>query len=409
MKGPSVGSSSHSSSSFAAIRTILPLAFVTGVSMAAMDLYLPAVPALQVGLGISVPLAQATIAVYLVGLAGAQLLWGALLNRLGPRRCIEVSLVLLALASLGCALAPGIEVLLVLRFLQGVAAAAATVVAPTVVRATLGDGDVVRGIAAISMVEAIVPAAGPVLGALMLHVVDWRGTFWVLAALALLVLPWVVKIVPHRLPGLNMAHDAGFVAILRNRTFLRLATSHALCIGALLTFLASAPQLLHNTLGLGSAAFAMLQVIGVSCFMLGASQSGRLAKRLGHARVVQLGSALHIGACALALVVALAWQQLPYAAIAAYWACFCGALAIRGPAGFGDALALPTAQMGRAAAMLVLALLAAGAMGTQLVAPFMGEADSAAPLFGSVLVMLLASAALVWPYPVVQKAGASPA
>jgi len=57
------------------IRTVLPLAFVTGVSMAAMDLYLPAVPALQTGLGISVPLAQATIAVYLAGLAGAALVW----------------------------------------------------------------------------------------------------------------------------------------------------------------------------------------------------------------------------------------------------------------------------------------------------------------------------------------------
>src|SRR6185436_5259869 len=119
-----------------------------------------------------------TVAVYLAGLAGAQLLWGELLNRLGPRRCIQVGLLLLVLTSLGCALAANIETLLVLRLLQGVSAAAATVVAPTVVRATLADADVVRGIAAISMVEAIVPAAGPVLGALLLRLTDWRGTFW---------------------------------------------------------------------------------------------------------------------------------------------------------------------------------------------------------------------------------------
>lgn len=390
----------------ASIRTILPLAFVTGVSMAAMDLYLPAVPALQAGMGISVPLAQATIAVYLAGLAGAQLLWGELLNRLGPRRCMEVGLALLALTSLGCALAPGIEMLLALRLLQGVAAAAATVVAPTVVRATLGDADVVRGIAAISMVEAIVPAAGPVLGALLLPFIGWRGTFWLLAALALLVLPWVVRIAPRRLPGLDLAHDAGYLGIVRNRRFLRLATSHALCIGALLTFLASAPQLLQHALGLGTAAFAGLQVLGVGSFMLGATQSGRLAARLGHARVVRWGSVAQLVGCALALAVALLWRAPPYAVVAAYWACFCGALAIRGPATFGDALALPPAQMGRATALLVLALLAAGALGTQLVAPFMGRADSAAPLFGAVLAMLAASAALVWRYPAVPPAAA---
>lgn len=392
-----------SSSSSASIRTILPLAFVTGVSMAAMDLYLPAVPALQTGLGVSVPLAQATVAVYLAGLAGAQLLWGELLNRLGPRRCMEIGLALLAITSLGCALAPGIEMLLVLRLLQGVAAAAATVVAPTVVRATLGDADVVRGIAAISMVEAIVPAAGPVLGVLLLQVTDWRGTFWVLAALSLLVLPWVVKIAPRQLPGLNLAHDAGYAGILRNRGYLRLALSHALCIGALLTFLASAPQLLQHTLGLGSNAFALLQVLGVGSFMLGASQSGRLAKRLGHARVVGLGSTVQVVACTLALLTAWAWGAPPYAVVAAYWMCFCGALAIRGPATFVDALTLPPAQMGRATALLVLALLAAGALGTQLVAPFLGHVDSAVPVFSGVLVLLLASAALVWRYPAVDK------
>ncbi|MEO6277064.1 MFS transporter [Roseateles sp.] len=391
---------SASVSASASIRTILPLAFVTGVSMAAMDLYLPAVPALQTGMGISVPLAQATVAVYLAGLAAAQLLWGELLNRLGPRRCMEIGLALLALTSLGCALAPNIAVLLLMRLLQGVAAAAATVVAPTVVRATLADGDVVRGIAAISMVEAIVPAAGPVLGALMLTFTDWRGTFWVLAALSLLVLPWVVKIAPRQLPGLNLAHDASYAGILRNRSYLRLALSHALCIGALLTFLASAPQLLQHTLGLGTDAFALMQVLGVSAFMLGASQSGRLAKRLGHARVVKVGCTVQIVACVLALAVVWLWQQPPYAVVAGYWVCFCGALAIRGPATFVDALAVPPAQMGRATALLVLALLAAGALGTQLVAPFLGGVGSALPLFGAVLLLLLTSAALVWRYPV---------
>lgn len=383
-----------------AIRTILPLAFVTGVSMAAMDLYLPAVPALQAGMGISVPLAQATVAVYLAGLAAAQLLWGELLNRLGPRRCLEVGLALLVLTSLGCAWAPSIEALLVLRLLQGVAAAAATVVAPSVVRATLGEADVVRGIAAISMIESIVPAAGPVLGALLLQVTDWRGTFWVLSALALLVLPWVVKIAPRRLPGLDMAQDVGYLGVLRNRRFLRLTASHALCIGALLTFLASAPQLLQHTLGLGSSAFALLQVVGVSAFMLGASQSGRWAARLGHARIVRLGSGLQLGACLLALAGAGVWGTLPFVAVAAWWFCFCGALALRGPATFGDAIDLPPAQMGRATALLILALLAAGALGTQLVAPFMGRPDSTVPLFASVAVQLLLSAALVWRYPV---------
>jgi MFS transporter, DHA1 family, multidrug resistance protein len=120
----------------ASVRTILPLAAVTSTSMLAMDLYLPAVPALQRGLGISVPQGQATIAIFLAGLAGSQLLWGEALHRWGPKACVKTGLWLLIAASIGCALAQEIAALLGFRLVQGVAAGAATVVAPTVIRAT---------------------------------------------------------------------------------------------------------------------------------------------------------------------------------------------------------------------------------------------------------------------------------
>lgn len=81
-----------------------------------------------------------------------------------------------------------------------------------------------------------------------------------------------------------------------------------------------------------------------------------------------------------------------------FWAGFCGALAVRGPPAFGDALTLPPAQLGRASGLLVLALLCIGSLGTQLVAPFMAG-DSIVPLTTAMLAMLLASIGLVLPYP----------
>jgi len=63
------------------VRTIVPLSIVTCTSMLAMDLFLPAVPTLQRALDIDVVLAQATIAVFLAGLAASQLLWAEVLTR----------------------------------------------------------------------------------------------------------------------------------------------------------------------------------------------------------------------------------------------------------------------------------------------------------------------------------------
>ena len=72
--------------SAASIRTVLPLAFITCTSMLAMDFYLPAVPSLQTWFGIDVTLAQATIAVFLAGLAASQLVWAEVMARLGRAR-----------------------------------------------------------------------------------------------------------------------------------------------------------------------------------------------------------------------------------------------------------------------------------------------------------------------------------
>jgi predicted MFS family arabinose efflux permease len=386
----------------ASLRTLLPLALLTGTGMLAMDLYLPAVPTLQASLGVDVTLAQATIAVYLAGLAASQLLWGELLNRLGPRRCVWWSVSLLALASAGCALAPGIEWLLAMRLLQGIAAGAATVVAASVIRATLADADAVRGMAAIASIEAIVPAAGPVLGTLLLLWTDWRSTFWIVAGASLAVLPWVARVAPRQLPGLALDVPARYRDILGNGSFVRLALSHALALGALFTFVGSAPHLVQHALGLPGGAFAALQVVGVLGFMVTATQAGRISRRVGPARAVQLGGIVQIVLCAL-LLAGSAFGTPPFAALALFWCLFCGALAVRGPTAFSEALRVPPAQMGRASAMLVLLLLIAGAIGVQGVAPHIAG-GSVAPLAGAMLLMTLVSLAIVVPYPQQRRA-----
>jgi DHA1 family bicyclomycin/chloramphenicol resistance-like MFS transporter len=328
------------------VRTILPLSLVTCTSMLAMDLILPAVPTLQVALGIDVTRAQATVSIFLVGLAASQLLWGEALTRIGPRRSVRLGVGLLVVASVGCALSRNIEELLSMRLLQGLAAGAAPVVASSVVRATLSGEDAVKGMAAIAMVESIVPALGPILGAILLVHSDWRGLFWVLGAVTLCVLPFVVRAAPLELPGLDRTVNAGYRSILRQRRYVRLALSHALAVGALLTFVASAPQLMVNTSGPGTATFALLQVLGVAAFAGMASQAGRLTRALGAPGAVLLGAVLQMLACG-ALLLASRIGVLSFVEVAPFWCVFCGALAVRGPSAFSEALALPPAQIGR--------------------------------------------------------------
>lgn len=113
------------------LSTVLPLATITCTSMLAMDLYLPAVPTLQVWFVTDVTLVQATVAVFLVGLGLSQLAWAEVMARVGPRASVRFGVLALVGSSVAAALAPSIEVLIALRALQGFAAGAATVVTPS--------------------------------------------------------------------------------------------------------------------------------------------------------------------------------------------------------------------------------------------------------------------------------------
>ncbi|MBL0726519.1 MFS transporter [Piscinibacter sp. HJYY11] len=363
--------------SIASVRTILPLAVITCTGLLAMDLYLPAVPAMQRGLGLTVAQGQATIAVFLAGLAASQLLWGEALHRFGPRACVRLGLWTLIVASFGCAIAPELWSLLAMRLLQGIAAGAATVVSPTVIRATLPDKDGVRGIAAISMIEAVIPAAGPVLGTALLLVTDWRVTFAVIGVVSLVSMPFALAATPARLPQHDESAPSGYGTLLRNTRYLKLALSHALCFAALLCFVGSGPQVLQAVMGRGDGAFATAQVCGVAAFIVMASQSGRISARLGAVRAVRLGAWLHLLLCATFW---WAWSHasLGFGWVLAFWIAFCGTLGIRGPAAFSEALRVPMAQMGRASAAMVLMLLVASAMATQGVAPYLQQAGLSA-------------------------------
>ncbi len=149
------------------------------------------------------------------------------------------------------------------------------------------------------------------------------------------------------------------------------------------------PQLLQNVYGLGASAFATLQVIGVAGFIVTASRSSRIAARIGNAAAVKVGAIAHIVLCAALALLSLAGYA-SYPALLVFWCCFCCFLAVRGPPAISDALHLPTAQMGRASAVMVLAFLIAAALGTQLIAPLL-DRPSVLPM---ALGMLLRSAAL---------------
>jgi MFS family permease len=356
-------------------RLAVPLASLTALGLLASDLYLPAIPVMAAELGASIPSAQATMALFMAALALSQLAWGWAADHFGDRRTIMAGTTLLGGGSLACALAPGIDWMLAGRLLQGLGAGAATVAVPALIRRRFSEADAVKALAVVAMAESTIPALGPVAGAAIVLYSDWRTTFWLIAAMSLLLLPLVAHIVGQAPAPAASAPDGrrGYAPLLRNRLYLRYALSYAVMFGALLMYVASAPVLVTHALGLGIEAFAILQICGVLAFMAGATAAVRLVQRLGQHWLMRSGTLLQF--LAGAGLMGMAWagmrgaQGLTMLALLA--ALFCCGLGLRGAATMGGALQAAGNDAGKGAGLLMFLSFACVAGATQLVAPFL--------------------------------------
>ena len=380
-------------------RLAIPLASLTALGLLASDLYLPAIPVMAAQLGASIPSAQATMALFMAALALSQLAWGWAADHFGDRRTIVAGTALLGGGSLVCAMAPGIDWMLAGRLLQGLGAGAATVAVPALIRRRFNEADAVKALAMVAMAESTIPALGPVAGAAIVLYADWRTTFWLIAALSLLLLPMVARIV-GRAPAPALPASAsrrrGYAPLLRNRLYLRYAMSYAVMFGALLMYVASAPVLVTHALGLGIEAFAILQICGVLAFMVGASAAVRMVKQLGQQWLVRAGTLLQFlagaGLMGMALAGLAGTRGLVVLAVLA--ALFCAGLGLRGPATMGGALHAAGDDAGKGAGLLMFLSFACVAGATQLVAPFLHY--GLLPL-GALLFAMVSASALLLP------------
>src|SRR3954471_10417917 len=164
-------------------RLVILLGALSAFGPLSIDMYLPALPQLADDLDAPASAVQLTLTACLLGLAAGQLLGGPISDARGRRAPLIAGLCLYVVASALCAAAPSIGVLVVLRFVQGLAGAFGIVISRAIVRDVAEGREAAALFAALILVNGVAPIVAPVLGAGVLHVTDWRGVFAVLAVI----------------------------------------------------------------------------------------------------------------------------------------------------------------------------------------------------------------------------------
>jgi DHA2 family methylenomycin A resistance protein-like MFS transporter len=148
-----------------------------------------------IGRDLSAPLSslQWVVDAYVVTFAGLLLTAGWLGDRIGSRKAFLAGLALFGLASVGCALAPGLAVLIVARIVQGVGAAMVVPASLALVQATYTERDSrARAVTIWALVGGVAGGLGPLLGGVLTGAFNWRAMFWINIPFALAGL-WLVR------------------------------------------------------------------------------------------------------------------------------------------------------------------------------------------------------------------------
>ncbi|GHA36268.1 purine nucleoside transporter PunC [Photobacterium aphoticum] len=157
--------------------TTLWFACLSMLGFLATDMYLPAFETIRADFNTSQSLIGLTLSIFLLGMALGQLIYGPLSDRIGRIKVLMGGMTLFSIASVLCAFAPNVEMMLLARFAQALGACSATVIWQAVVIDRYEGKVSERVFATIMPLVALSPALAPLAGAMLEGQFGWRSIF----------------------------------------------------------------------------------------------------------------------------------------------------------------------------------------------------------------------------------------
>ncbi|KQS16083.1 MFS transporter [Exiguobacterium sp. Leaf187] len=377
---------------------ILILGSLAALGPLSIDMYLPAFPDMSRSFDASASLIQLSLTACMLGMALGQLIVGPLSDVRGRKRPLMVALLAYLLASLACAMAPTIEVLIALRFIQGAAGASGIVISRAIVRDLFDGPELTRFFAALSLVNGTAPILAPVIGGQLLRFGDWHFVFYLLAILSTMMLLAVALRLPETLPldrrveGNLTTTLKTFGRLLTDRVFIGYAFAQAFVMGAMFAYISGSPFVLQNIYGASPQQFSFLFGLNGIGIILAAQIAGRLAGRVDSERLMRISLTIVASASILLFLALTLTNQLIFVMIPLFFVV--SSVGLISTLGFTLAMQNYGATAGSASALLGLLPMLVGSLVSPLVG-IMGE-QSAVPM--GLIIMTLDCLALILYY-----------
>ena len=261
----------------------------------AIDMYLPSMPVIAAQFGVESGSVQMTLSAYMLGFAFGQLFYGPMSDSIGRKPVILWGTLIFAIAGCACAMAQSIDQLIGLRFLHGLAAAAASVVINALMRDMFTKDEFSRMMSFVILVMTIAPLLAPMIGGALLLWFSWHAVFWTMGAAALIGSLLVALFIKETLPKerrqrFHLRTTLGnFGSLFRHKRVLSYMLASAFSFAGMFSFLSAGPFVYIELNHVSPQHFGYYFALNIVFLFLTTLINSRNVRRFGAVKMFKLG------------------------------------------------------------------------------------------------------------------------
>lgn len=212
------------------------LGLCTASAVVGLTILTPTLPLIKNELAVSGEAVQQLLTVFLIALAIGQLVCGPISDRVGRRPVLLLGALLFSLAGCLAMVTQSIELLVVLRFFQGIGASACMSMGRTIVNDVYERDDAARQMSTISTVLAIAPALSLAFGGVLAEYAGWKGAMAILVIAGITVFYSALKLLVetnlNQMPALSfISVFKAYANLVQNKLFVAWAMAGGMQIG----------------------------------------------------------------------------------------------------------------------------------------------------------------------------------
>ena len=204
---------------------ILVLALANASVVVGMGLITPSITIIKADFNLTSDMVQLTLTVFIIAAGIGQLVFGFLSDRYGRRPILLTGSFLFFASSITSVFSPNILFLLIMRFVQGLGAAACMSMARVIINDSFNKTEAAEKLSLITAIMVIFPLISLILGGFIAQTIGWVGTMYVFFIFGLIILTGSIYNISEtkiaKINNLNFSKISNsFLDVLKNTKFL---------------------------------------------------------------------------------------------------------------------------------------------------------------------------------------------